>query len=300
MTVSGLALFEAVSSVDNAIINADVLHGMKPWARGWFLSWGLIFAVFVVRGLLPWFIVWVMTPGLGPIQALTATFSSDPSVKEAVEKGAPVLLIGGAVFFIFLFLHWLFMEPKAYGLPWEVFFSRQAPWFFATASVALAVVVWYALKVGPMLAFGAVVGSTAFFITHGFREYAELQEEAMVKGQTRMSDISKLLYLEVIDASFSIDGVVGAFAFTLAVPLILIGNGIGAFVVREITVSNVDRIKRYPYLRNGAMYSILILGLVMLADSFGAHIPEWASPLATFVIVVFFFWKSVRAARPAA
>ena len=206
LTVSGLVLFETVSSIDNAIINADVLHGMKPWARRWFLRWGIIIAVFGVRGLLPWFIVWVMTPGLGPIQALTATFSSDPSVMEAVEKGAPVLLIGGGVFFIFLFLHWLFLEPKSLGLPWEAFFIRQAPWFFASTSVSLAVIVWFALKVGPMLAFGAVVGSTAFFITHGFRDFAEHQETAMVKGQVRMSDISKLLFLEVIDASFSIDG----------------------------------------------------------------------------------------------
>ena len=83
----------------------------------------------------------------------------------------------------------------------------------------------------------------------------------------------------------------------MSVPLILVGNGIGAFVVREITVSNVDRIKRYPYLRNGAMYSILILGMIMLADSFGAHVPEWLSPLATFVVVSFFLWKSVKAAR---
>lgn len=297
LTVAGLVLFETISSIDNAIINADVLHGMKAWARRWFLFWGILLAVFVVRGMLPWFIVWVMTPGIGPIQALTATFSSDPSVMEAVEKGAPVLLMGGSVFFLFLFLHWLFMEPKHFGLPWEEFFNRQAPWFFASASIALAVIVWFALKIGPMLAFGAVVGSTAFFITHGFREDAEHQEEAMVKADNKMSDISKLLYLEVIDASFSIDGVVGAFAFTLSVPLILVGNGIGAFVVREITVSNVDRIKKYPFLRNGAMYSILVLGLVMLADSFGAHIPEWLSPLATFVIVSFFLWKSVVAAR---
>jgi len=84
-----------------------------------------------------------------------------------------------------------------------------------------------------------------------------------------MSDWSKILYLEVIDATFSIDGVVGAFAFTLSVPLILIGNGIGAFVVRELTISNIDRVKRYIYLKNGAMYSIFVLGTIMVLDSFG-------------------------------
>lgn len=74
-----------------------------------------------------------------------------------------------------------------------------------------------------------------------------------------MTDISKILYLEVIDMTFSIDGVLGAFAFTLSVPLILLGNGIGAYVVRSLTIHNIERVKRYIYLKNGAMYSIGVL-----------------------------------------
>jgi hypothetical protein len=109
-----------------------------------------------------------------------------------------------------------------------------------------------------------------------------------------MSDVSKIFYLEVIDATFSIDGVVGAFAFTMAVPLILIGNGIGAFVVRELTLRNVDRIKQYRYLKNGAMYSIFFLGIIMILDSFGVSIPFWVSPLITFGVVGFFLHKSLR------
>lgn len=114
-----------------------------------------------------------------------------------------------------------------------------------------------------------------------------------------MSDISKIFYLEVIDATFSIDGVLGAFAFTMAVPLIIIGNGVGAFVVREITVRNVDNIKKYRFLKNGAMYSIFCLGIIMVLDSFGYHIPSWFSPLITFGIVGFFLFKSIRAGPPA-
>ena len=95
-----------------------------------------------------------------------------------------------------------------------------------------------------MMAFGAVIGSTAFFIVHGFRQNAEEQERKMVSGN--ITDVSKIFYLEIIDATFSIDGVLGAFAFTMAVPLIIIGNGIGALIVREITVRNVDSIKKYP------------------------------------------------------
>lgn len=292
LTVAGLGLFEVISSVDNAVINAEVLSTMQPKARRWFLVWGLLFAVVVVRGLLPWLIVWFTLPSQGPIQALTATFSNDPKVLEAIESSSPILLIGGGVFLLFLFFHWLFLETKNFGLIGERFFQKQGVWFYATVSILLAVIVWFALKVHPMMAFGAVVGSTAFFITHGFKQNAEQQEkQLMEKGR---SDISKILFLEVIDTTFSIDGVLGAFAFTLSVPLILLGNGLGAIVLRQLTIGNIERIKKYAYLKNGAMYSILFLGVIMILNSFGFHIPEWLSPVLTFSTVGFFFWKSVR------
>lgn len=243
LIVAGLCLFETITSVDNAIINAEVLSTMQQKARKWFLIWGLLFAVFVIRGLLPWLIVWASTPSLGPIGSLTATFSNDPKILEAIEMSSPVLLIGGGIFLIFLFLHWLFIEPKNYGLTGERFFQKKGVWFFAIVSVLLSLIVWFALQRNPMMAFGAVVGSTAFFIVHGFKQNAEQREtQLMDKG---ISDISKIFYLEVIDATFSIDGVLGAFAFTLSVPLILIGNGLGAVVVRQLTVGNIDRIKKY-------------------------------------------------------
>ncbi|MEM2123908.1 MAG: DUF475 domain-containing protein [Methanolinea sp.] len=270
-------------------MDPGVIH---EWARRWFLLWGLLFAVFVVRGVMPWIIVWMSTPSLGPVGALTATFSSDPAVIAAIEESAPVLLMGGGTFLVFLFFHWLFLEPKFYGLRGERYIATKGVWFFAVVSVLLTFLVWEALGVNPMMAFGAVVGSTAFFIVHGFRQNAEEQEKRMVGGN--MSDISKIFYLEVIDATFSIDGVLGAFAFTLSVPLIILGNGMGAFVVRELTVRNVENIKKYRYLKNGAMYSILVLGTIMILDAFGAHIPSWLSPLVTFAIVGFFFYKSVR------
>jgi hypothetical protein len=297
LTVLGLTLFESITSIDNAIINAEVLATMQARARRWFLTWGILIAVFGVRGLMPWLIVWVMAPGLDPWEALTATFTDDPAAQQAIQSSAPVLLMGGGVFFVFLFCNWLFQEPKSFGLPGEDFFARQGAWFYAVVSVALTAVVWYALKMDAMLAFGAVVGSTAFFITHGFKRFAESQEERLLHDRTSMTDIAKILYLEVIDATFSIDGVVGAFAFTLSVPLILIGNGVGAIVVRQLTIYNLEKIKRYVYLKNGAMYSVLVLGLVMLGHGFGVHVPEWLAPMCTIVIVGFFFWKSWRHAR---
>lgn len=294
LTVLGLAVFEIISSIDNAVVNAEVLGTMSDKGRKWFLFWGLLFAVVVVRGILPWLIVWLATPGLGPVQALTATFSNDPRVLTAVESSSPMLLAGGGTFLVFLFFHWLFQEPKEFGLPHEKFFARQAIWFYAVVSVILAALVWTGGKINFLIAFGTVVGSTAFFITHGFKQNAEAQEKTLLAGNS-LSDLSKILYLEVIDTTFSIDGVLGAFAFTLSVPLILIGNGIGALVLRQLTVGNIERIKKYIYLKNGAMYSILVLGIIMLLDAFGAHIPEWLSPVATFIVIGFFFWKSQRA-----
>jgi hypothetical protein len=114
----------------------------------------------------------------------------------------------------------------------------------------------------------------------------------MAHGTSWISDISKILYLEVIDATFSIDGVLGAFAFTLSVPLILLGNGLGAFLVRRLTVSNIERIKKYKYLKNWAMYSILFLGAIMMLRSFSIEIPERVSPIITFWVIGYFFRKS--------
>src|SRR4030042_987722 len=295
--IGGLILFETITSRDNAIINAEGRSPMSERARKWFLLWGLVFAVFAIRGLLPWLIVWLSTPALGPVGAFTATFSSDPLVLAAIEQSAPMLLMGGGTFLLFLFLHWLFLEGKNFGLRGERYIATKGVWFFAIVSILLAGLVWFALDKHPLMAFGAVVGSTAFFIVHGFRQNAELAEAKMLHSSD-MSDISKIFYLEVIDATFSIDGVIGAFAFTMAVPLILIGNGIGAFIVRELTISNVDNIKKYRYLKNGAMYSIFFLGIIMIMDSFGIHIPFWVSPIITFGIVGFFLMKSVREISP--
>ena len=258
-------------------------------------SRGAFFLLFSSSRPLPWLIVWMALPGLGPIGAFLAAFSSDPAIMEAVEATAPILLMGGGVFLVLLFLHWLFIEPKHFGLAGERFFSRQGAWFFACASVFLAATVWFALRRGSLVAFSAVIGSTVFFITHGFKENAEGQEKRLMTSG--LSDMSRILYLEIIDMTFSIDGVLGAFAFTLSVPLIIIGNGLGAVIVRQITIGNIGRIKRYRFLKNGAMYSILVLGAVMMCDAFGMHVPQWASPVATFAVVGFFFIRSLQENR---
>lgn len=294
-TIIGLSLFEAVSSVDNAIINAEVLSTMSQRAKRWFLTWGMFIAVFFVRGLMPFLIIWAFNTTLSPLQVLSAAWSSDPIVVESIQKSAPILLVAGGIFLLFLFLHWLFLEEKELGLPkTERFFMKKGVWFYACVSVLLAVITWFALKESTLMGFGAIIGSTLFFITHGFKQNAEAEEKKLLSGSSAQSDLSKLFFLEIIDTTFSIDGVLGSFAFTFSIPLILIGNGIGAIIVRQVTISNIEKIKKYVYLKNGAMYSILVLGIVMILHSFGFHIPEWLSPTLTVVIIGLFFWKSHR------
>jgi hypothetical protein len=291
ITILGLAVFEIITSVDNAVINADVLRTMSQRGRRFFLTWGLLSSVFLLRGLLPLIIVWAANPVLGPIGTLTATFSQDTKVRIAVEASKPILLVAGGVFLIFLFFHWLFREKKSYGLKGESLLYQHGLWFYSVVSIILAVITWFGIQRDPLIGFGAVVGSTVYFITHGFKQNAEEREKKLIH-KTGLSDFTKILYLEVIDATFSIDGVLGAFAFTISVPLIMIGNGLAAIAVRELTVRNINTVMKYKYLKNGAMYSILLLGLIMVSYSFGARFPEWISPIITFIVIGFFFWKS--------
>ncbi len=296
LTIIGLSLFELVSSIDNAVINADVLATVSKRARRWFLTWGILSAVFLMRGGLPFLIIYSLDPSLSLQETFARAFSSDPEVIDAIKESAPPLLMAGGIFLVFLFLHWLFLETKNFGIIGEAYIQKKGVWFYAIVSILLTSIVWFSIQISPLVAFGATVGSSIFFITHGFRQNAEQKEKEML-GSKSMSDVSKILYLEVIDASFSIDGVIGAFAFTFSILFILIGNGIGAIAVRQITVRNIENVKKYKYLKNGAMYSIAVLGAIMVANSFRLHIPEWLSPIATITILGYFFMKSRNALK---
>src|SRR3989338_1211969 len=150
LIIFGLTLFEIIISVDNAIINAEVLGTMSKKGRRWFLIWGIIIAVFLVRGLLPWLIIWMSNPSLGALGSLTSSFSSDPNVAKVIEESAPILLMGGGTFLVFLFFNWIFLESKHYGLIGEEFIQKQGVWFFAVVSVLLAIIVWQSIKINPL------------------------------------------------------------------------------------------------------------------------------------------------------
>jgi uncharacterized protein len=291
--ILGLVVFEVVSSVDNAIVNAHVLKTMSPKWRKIFLFWGIIFAVFVVRGLVPLLVVWLSVPQLGFMGVFHAAFSGSGQFKDLIEARKGIILLGAGVFMALLYLHWLFLEKKdPYFVPDKLINpQKHGIWFFACSAILL-VGLLYLARESYLLMISAAVGNAVFFILYGFREQAAKQEEMLESGDNNLSGFSKLMYLEVLDASFSFDGVFGAFAFTTAIPLILIGNGIGALVVRQLTLMGIDRVANYKWLKNGAMTSIGLLGIVMILKSFGIHIPEYLPTAVTIGLVGLTFWAS--------
>jgi len=292
--ILGLIIFEVVNSVDNAIVNAYILKTMSIKWRKVFLFWGILTAVFIVRGLLPLLVVWLSVPEIGFLGAAKAMFESKPEIAELMEARKGIILIGAGVFLLLLYLHWLFLEEKTPLFVMDKFIKpNYGVWFFACAAIIL-VVLLYLARFSPFLMLSAAVGNAIFFIMYGFREQAAKQEERLIKGASQISDFSKLMYLEVLDASFSFDGVMGAFAFTTSVPLILIGNGIGALVVRNLTIKSIDKVAQYRFLKNGAMTSIGLLGIFIILKSFGVFIPEYLPTLITIFLVGLALWQSQK------
>ena len=143
ITIVGLLVLEVVQSVDNAIVNAHVLRTMGARARRWFLIYGILTAVVLVRGLLPLLIVWVSTEGISFPQAFRATFTSDPIASQAMAESAHILLAGGGIFLLLLYFHWLFLEEKDPFFWQDSWFSqRHGGWFYSvTALLTLGLVV---------------------------------------------------------------------------------------------------------------------------------------------------------------
>lgn len=266
--IFGLALFEVVSSIDNAVINAHVLNVLPEKYKKFFVTWGLIFAVFIVRGALPFI------------------------VSASAGSSKAVLLSGGGVYLFMIFLSWLFTEEKKYAFLVEGFIHKQSIWFYAIASLFLSTIIYFSVKVNPILALSVSIGGTAFFITDGFRKNSEREEESLIMSSA--SAISKILFLEILDASFSIDGVIGAFAFTLSIPLIILGNGLGAIIVRQFTIHGTKYLTQFAYLKNGAMYSVGSLGFLMILEAFGKSFPFWLAPANTFILLAIFLGLSLR------
>lgn len=295
--VLGLIVFEVVNSVDNAIVNAGILKTMGQKWRKRFLLIGIITSVFLVRFLLPLFIVWISVPNVSLPNLFASFVGGNNIAANAMNTQKPIILTFGGVFLLFLYFHWLFLEKKDPLYIERFLKAKHGVWFFAFAAFILVLVMFLA-RANPIMMLAAAIGSATFFLLYGLKETAELSEQNLSSSQIS-SDLSKFIYLEVLDAAFSFDGVIGSFAFTVNLILIFIGIGIGAVVVRQLTVKGIDKVAKYRYLKNGALTSIGFLGLFMLVDAFGVELPTYVPIAATLLLVGTAFWMSRRELKQA-
>lgn len=152
-----------------------------------------MFAVFVIRGLLPFLIVWLANPGLNFVEIFKVAFSGS-DILGLVEKSKSLLLVGGGVYLILVFLEWLFVGEKHYSFKLEHFIHKHSVWFYAASSIFITLVIYFAVKNNPLMALAASIGATVFFITDGFKKNAEIKEKELENPD--LSAWSKIFYLE--------------------------------------------------------------------------------------------------------
>ncbi|UGQ47763.1 DUF475 domain-containing protein [Massilia endophytica] len=299
-----LGVMEVSLSFDNAVVNASVL---KDWNAFWqklFLTVGILVAVFGMRLVFPLAIVAVAT-GLDLMSVWTmATTTPEEYSRHLTGVHAEVAAFGGA-FLLLVFLNFMFDEDKE--IHWLEWIEERANRLGAESlSVLLALVaVGICVEMVPadrrfsvLYAGGAGI---AIYLAVGWLSglLEEDPEEAKALGKAvQRGSLGGFLYLEVLDASFSFDGVIGAFAITSDVVIIMLGLAIGAMYVRSLTVYLVHKgtLDEFIYLEHGAHWAIGILAVIMFA-SVEYHIPEWFTGLSGVVFIVVSLWSSVKYKR---
>ncbi len=290
-----LALLEISLSFDNAVVNAKVLQFMPVIWRKRFLLWGILIAVFGVRLVLPVVLV-ALSAHVSLIRVVHMALDQPTAYAQLLEAAYPILsAFGGAfllcVFFEFLLngkrqVHWLSWLEGSLVVRW---LSRL--WFSPYVLVVMCGVALCLLlpKMEIMVAFGG--GVLLHLVIHRACHFDEKQLEQAAKV-----GFLGFLYLEVLDASFSFDGVLGAFAMTSDVIIILIGLGIGAMFVRSLTIYMVDHqtLNRFLYLEHGAHYAIGFLGVVMLLKIF-IHVPELITGTVGIMLILLALGHSLYA-----
>lgn len=266
-----LALLEVSISFDNAVINAKVLDGMDAKWRNRFIVYGIPIAVFGVRFILPILIV-ALASSRGFLE-ITQLALDDAQAYAALLQGVmgQIYAFGGA-FLLMVFLEFFFDS------------EREITWISVLESHKLVhkmsrfafIELLFAAIIGIILfAFSMDMSiGIAYFI--GLALYAGIRgiDKALVKTGAK-SGMVGFLYLEILDASFSLDGVIGAFALSNNVFIIMIGLAIGAFYVRSLTIYFVEKktLSEFIYLEHGARYAIFFLAVLMFIQIF-QHIPE--------------------------
>lgn len=298
-----LILVEIVFSFENAIINAKVLSGVSLFWRRIFLTIGIIIAVFGMRLLFPIVIV-AVTTGLPFGEVVNLAANNPERYADALDDAHIAIAAFGGMFLTMLCLH--FFLDKHRKVRWinviEKPLQDMSRWWLYTAvsAVILAVISLLPTNKGPFeTALYGAVGIITYLVVHGLAElFAKQQESKGAVLKTGMAGFMAFLYLEVLDASFSFDSVIGAFAVTQNVLLIAIGLGIGALWVRSLTIYMVDHhvLKAYRYLEHGAHYTIGVLAIVLLLGIF-FNIPEVIAGVFGLIIVGLAIASSVKASR---
>jgi len=305
-----LGVLEVSLSFDNAVVNATVLRDMTPvWQRR-FLTWGIIIAVFGMRILFPLVIV-AIAARLGPIDAVILA-ATDPVAYERIITGAHVGISGfGGAFLAMVGLTFFLDEEK--DSHWIGLIERPFAGLSRISGLAIAIVlialygisrVIPATEAMTFLTAG-IFGLLAYIAVQAIGTILEKgDEEDAVSGNAAAtvavakSGLAAFLYLEVLDASFSFDGVIGAFALSNNLFIIALGLGIGAMFVRSMTVMLVDKgtLTEYRYLEHGAFYAIIALAAIMLI-SVRVEVPETVTGLIGAAFIGMALLASVRANR---
>ncbi|MGP3697547.1 DUF475 domain-containing protein [Rhodobacter sp. NSM] len=293
-----LAVLEISLSFDNAIVNANKLKTMTPKWQHRFLTWGIIIAVFGMRIVFPLLIV-VIAASLGPWEALKLAATQPAEYARIMNEAHTPIAAFGGTFLMMVGLTYFFDQEK--DIHWVRRIEEQASRYSSIRGVEVAVVLCAVLGFSRLLEGAeqqvfinsAIYGLLTFLLVEvvgGFLDHRQQAMDAAVKG-----GFGAFLYLEVLDASFSFDGVIGAFALSQNLFVIAIGLGIGAMYVRSMTIMLVERgtLAQYRYLEHGAFYAILILSVIMYVQTL-THIPEVITGLGGAGLIGISLWSSIR------
>ncbi len=299
MTAILLAALEISLSFDNAIVNANRLDRMTEIWRRRFLTWGILIAVFGMRIVFPLAIVSIAA-WIGPLDALKLAVLDPATYAEVIQDAHISISAFGGVFLILVALSF-FLDPDK-KVHWVTPLERSLCKCgriqgFETVFVLAVVLGFSALlpdALGHRFVFGAVLGMFAFMIVNALAQVLDDTNNLGVKSAAR-GGIGAFMYLEIIDASFSFDGVIGAFALTTNLFLIAIGLGIGAMYVRAMTIMIVEKqtLARFQYLEHGAFYSVFVLAAALLLQSI-MHVPEILTGLAGVGLIGLGLYCSIR------
>lgn len=296
-----LSVLEISLSFDNAVVNASVLKDMdKIWQRR-FLTWGIAFAVFGMRVVFPLAIV-AIAAGLGPLETIDLSLNN-PTEYERIVSSAHVGIAGfGGAFLTMVGLKFFFDREK--GTHWIRDIEQALSKFAALPAAEIAILLLVLWGISNLLdpeealtfLIAGILGLVTFIAVEGINTILELHEEKkQLAGQVMKSGLGGFLYLNVLDASFSFDGVIGAFALSNNMIVIALGLSIGAMFVRSMTIHLVEKgtLAQYRFLENGAFWAIIALGGIMLASA-RFHIPETITGLIGAALIGLSLWWSVR------